>query len=185
VGEGWGEGIYKVRPNYFYALWPDDATRTKLGQLQSHIRGRLTRPNNLHLTLAFLGQPPDALLPILRSILIQLKVEPITLTIDRLGYFNRNRIAWAGMTSMPDALITLQKTLSRELTRKGIESDNQRAYKPHITLARDAEAPSVTNIDPFEWRADRVVLARSPLPEERPWYQVLAEKTPSPLAGEG
>ena len=165
-----------IRPNYFYALWPDDATRTKLGELQSQIRGRLTRPNNLHLTLAFLGQPPDALLPILRSVLAQLKVEPITLTIDRLGYFNRNRIAWAGLSAMPDTLVTLQRTLSRELTRKGIDSDNKRAYKPHITLARDADAPAVTTVEPFEWRADRVVLARSPLPEERPWYQVLGEK---------
>ncbi len=165
-----------VRPNYFYALWPDDATRTKLGELQSHLRGRLTRPNNLHLTLAFLGPQPDALLPILRSILAQLTMEPMPLTLDRLGYFNRYRIAWAGLSAMPDALVTLQRTLSRELTRKGIASDNQRAYKPHITLARDANAPEVTAFEPFEWRADRVVLARSPLPEERPWYQVLGEK---------
>lgn len=164
------------RPNWFYALWPDEATRARLQQLQTSLQGRRTRPDNLHLTLAFLGPQPDALLPLLRSVLAQLSVEPMTLTIDRLGYFARNRIAWAGMTAMPEALVTLQKTLSRELDRKGIASDNKRPYQPHITLARDAAEPTVTELFPVEWRADRVVLARSPLPEEKSLYQVLGER---------
>ena len=164
------------RPNWFYALWPDEETRAKLAQLQTQLHGRMTRPKNMHLTLTFLGPQPEAMLPLLRSILAQLTVEPLTINIDRVGYFQRNRVAWAGTHAMPDALSRLQKTLAQELTRKGIAADTHRAYKPHVTLARDAAPPDAFDFEPFEWHADRVVLARSPLPEERPWYQVLGEK---------
>ena len=52
------------RPNLFYALWPDDAVREELARLQTRLHGRLTRPPNLHLTLAFLGPQPEALQPL-------------------------------------------------------------------------------------------------------------------------
>ena len=39
----------------FFALWPDDPTRSALAQLQTPIRGRITPYEHLHLTLAFLG----------------------------------------------------------------------------------------------------------------------------------
>ena len=163
-------------PNLFYALWPDDATRAALTQLQTHVKGRLTRPLNLHLTLAFLGPQPEALMPVLRSILTHLKAEPIALDIDRLGHFGKNRIAWAGMHAVPTALTQMQRALAQELDRRGISNDNNRAYKPHITLARDAGPPDERPFAPLHWRADRIVLARSPLPDEKPLYQVLAEK---------
>ena len=47
----------------FYALWPDQATRAALMRLQSGLAGRRIAPGNLHLTLAFLGMQPSALLP--------------------------------------------------------------------------------------------------------------------------
>src|SRR5437667_76833 len=42
----------------FYALWPDAATRAALTRLQLAVRGRNMRPENFHLTLAFLGEQP-------------------------------------------------------------------------------------------------------------------------------
>lgn len=167
-----------IHSNLFYALWPDDETRAALAQLQTRVKGRLTRPPNMHLTLAFLGPQPDALLPVLRSILTHLKAEPLELEIDRLGYFSRNRIAWAGAQAPPPALAKLHRELVRELERKGIAHDESgRMFRPHITLARNADAPADLPFEALRWRADRIVLARSPLPEEAPLYQVLASKT--------
>lgn len=164
------------RPNLFYALWPDDQTRTELAKLQARIHGRLTRPQNLHLTLAFLGPQPEALLPVLRSILAHLDAEPMDLEIDRLGYFSKNRIAWAGMHTTPPALSHLQKVLVQELTRKGIACEASKVYRPHITLARRADAPSDLPYTPFRWRAEHIVLAQSPLPDDQPFYRVLASQ---------
>lgn len=164
------------RPNLFYALWPDDATRANLEHLQTHVHGRLTRPQNLHLTLAFLGPQPEALLSVLRSILTHLDAETIELNIDRLGYFSKNRIAWAGMHAMPPALSHLQNALMQELARKGIACEVGKAYRPHITLARRADAPSDLPFTPFRWRAEHIVLAQSPLPDDEPFYRVLASQ---------
>lgn len=168
------------RPNLFYALWPDEATRAALAQLQTRVQGRLTRTPNLHLTLAFLGPQPDALLPMLRSILAHLHTAPLELHIDRLGHFGKNRIAWAGMQTLPPGLLQLQRVLIRELTHKGIVHDSAQTYRPHITLARHAAPPSEQPFEPLHWCADRIVLARSPLPDEKPFYQVLASKQALP-----
>ncbi len=162
------------RPNLFYALWPDDAVREALAQLQSRLHGRLTRPLNLHLTLAFLGPQPEALQPLLRSILARLHFGPLNLEIDHLGHFAGNRIAWAGMHSVPLTLIQLHRTLTNELNRKGIDSDSGRAFRPHVTLARNADAPPEQAFAPIRWRADQIVLAQSPSPGGQPLYRVLA-----------
>ena len=168
------------RQNLFYALWPDEATQVELARLQDMLRGRLTRPANLHLTLAFLGPQPDALMPILLSILSHMDAETVDLEIDRLGYFAKNRIAWAGMGHTPPALLRLHGYLAQELTRKGIPFEAAKTFRPHITLARKAESPPDLPFVPFCWRADRVVLAQSPAPGEKPLYQILAEQACRP-----
>jgi RNA 2',3'-cyclic 3'-phosphodiesterase len=164
------------RQNLFYALWPDEATRADLARLQKRIQGRLTRPQNLHLTLAFLGPQPEALLPLLRSILTHLEIAPMELNIDRLGYFSKNRIAWAGMHTTPEPLSHLQNMLAQELIRKGIPCEIGKAFRPHITLARRADAPSDLPFLPFRWHADQIVLAQSPLAGDEPLYRVLASQ---------
>jgi 2'-5' RNA ligase len=165
------------RPNLFYALWPDDAVREELARLQTRLHGCLTRPPNLHLTLAFLGPQPEALQPLLRSILARLHFGPLDLEINHLGHFAKNRIAWAGMLSVPTTLTQLQRTLASELDRKGITSDSARAFRPHITLARNADAPQDLPFAPIRWRAEQVVLAQSPSPGDKPLYRVLATQT--------
>jgi RNA 2',3'-cyclic 3'-phosphodiesterase len=161
----------------FFALWPDDTTRTALMQLQSSIRGRLVSYSNIHLTLAFLGQQPTAVLPAAKTILTHLTSSPVTLRLDRVGYFARNRIAWAGMHSVPEALLRLQEELASALQRHGIASDSQQAFKPHITLARDASLPPDLLFTPIEWRASQVALVQSTTQAEGVIYQVLASRS--------
>ncbi|MGV3652978.1 MAG: 2'-5' RNA ligase family protein, partial [Noviherbaspirillum sp.] len=68
----------------FFALWPDQETRTALAALQSHVPGRRIRPGNLHVTLVFLGLQPAALLPTLRAILASLPPPDFLLEVDRI-----------------------------------------------------------------------------------------------------
>lgn len=86
----------------FYALWPDDATRDALVGLQKIVRGRTTEKQNLHLTLAFLGQQRAETVPTLREILLELPRQDMALVLDRFGYFSRQKIAWIAMTVVPD-----------------------------------------------------------------------------------
>lgn len=162
-------------PNLFYALWPDDTTRTALLNLQAHIRGRHIRYANLHLTLAFLGAQADPPMPVLRTVLKECRADPFTLRIDRLGFFAKNRIAWAGAHTVPSALTALHDRLTRSLESHGIGFDKKN-FTPHITLARNAGTPEDFFFDPIDWIPRQLVLAQSPLPNQKPHYRVLASQ---------
>lgn len=160
----------------FYALWPDDATRERLAQLQTRLHGKLTRYDNLHITLAFLGEQPADLLSTLRAILDRLPRNGIVLTLDRLGYFSRRRIAWAGSHTIPNTLNMLVSALNEELIRHGIAFDQRADFKLHATLARDADTPSDFAFDPIVWHANRIVLVQSVMQPDGVHYRVLAEQ---------
>jgi 2'-5' RNA ligase len=160
----------------FYALWPDDATRAALAGLQILANGRLTRYANLHITLAFLGEQPAALLPTLKDILEHCAALPMTLQIDRIGYFTHSRIVWAGMHQVPAPLLALRQSLAEQLNRHAVEFDNRLAFKPHVTLARDSDAPPDLSFETVTWRATHLALVQSRTGKEGVDYQVLASR---------
>jgi 2'-5' RNA ligase len=161
----------------FYALWPDDATRAALMQLQAPIHGRKTRYENIHLTLAFLGQQSADLLPMLKKILTRLPQTPLSFVFDRAGYFTRNRVAWAGMHQIPDPLIALHDNLTQELRQNNVEFDSRSAFRPHVTLARDATQPEDLPFEPVIWQADQVALVQSVTQPEGVLYSVIASRS--------
>jgi len=146
----------------FYALWPNDAERAALAALQAGVQGRYTPRAKLHITLAFLGQQPADTVPTLLAILDELSLPPLRLEIDCYGYFARPRIAWAGMTQVPQPLLDLQADLVRRLEAAGISAATHGTFKPHVTLARESrEAPPAAPFSPVLWQADRAVLVES------------------------
>jgi RNA 2',3'-cyclic 3'-phosphodiesterase len=146
----------------FFALWPDPATRAALAQLLPLVPGRPIPPAKLHLTLAFLGQQEETRLPALLAILARLAVPAMQLRIDCFGYFVRPHIAWAGMAQPPAALLDMQAQLMAELTAAGFDPATHGAFKPHITLAREAKhAPPDTPFAPVLWNVSQVALVES------------------------
>lgn len=161
----------------FFALWPDDTTRAALQQLQVPLRGRIIPYGNLHLTLAFLGLQPATLVDIAKDILSHLGSPPISLTLDRMGYFSRNHVAWVGTHQPPDGLLALHKELAEALHQREITFDSQQTFKPHITLARDASPPPDTSFTPIAWRANHVALVQSVTNAEGARYEVVASRS--------
>jgi len=157
----------------FYALWPDDATRSALARLQTAVSGRRIPYENLHMTLAFLGEQPVGVLSALQKILAGLPVTEFVLTLDRIGYFTKSRIAWAGTRAAPDQLFALQRHLMNELANRNIPADTRSAFKPHVTLARDASVPDELPFEPIQWHADHVCLVASSN-EQGVHYRLLA-----------
>lgn len=167
----------------FYALWPDDATRSALLKLQAPIQGRITPAEDLHLTLVFLGTQAAAALPALQALMARLPAAAIALQLDCLGYFPRNGIAWAGMQHPPDTLAALQQALLAALAQQSIAVDQTVRFKPHVTLARDADASAVAvavavapDMTPILWRADHVALVQSTSSGTGPRYRLLASR---------
>ncbi|MES2261111.1 MAG: RNA 2',3'-cyclic phosphodiesterase [Pseudomonadota bacterium] len=146
----------------FFALWPDPATRAALARLQPLAPGRAIGADKLHLTLAFLGRQPAGALALLRGILDGLTIPELSLRIDCLDYFNRPRIAWAGMTQPPAALFSMQAELMRQLEAAGFSAATHGEFKPHVTLAREApHAPPAAQFEPITWRVNEVALVES------------------------
>ena len=145
----------------FYALWPDDDVREQLLALQSRVNGRKVAPENLHMTLAFLGQQSRDLLPILGQAMDELSFNTMTLEIDRLGYFQKPQVAWVGPSIAPQALLDLQRALTDKLMQLNVPLKAVEGFKPHVTLARDATAPAVADAPSIVWRVRRMALIAS------------------------
>lgn len=159
----------------FFALWPDERTRAALARLQPAVVGRHTPADKLHLTMAFLGQQAPDTLPVLLDILETVPVPAMRLELDCYGYFAKPRIAWAGMSAPPDALLSLQAELMARLAAAGFSAATHGAFKPHITLAREArEAPAITPAAPVTWDVRALALVESDMATGR--YRPLARR---------
>ncbi|HEY0844969.1 MAG TPA: RNA 2',3'-cyclic phosphodiesterase [Noviherbaspirillum sp.] len=160
----------------FFALWPDDATASALQQLQVSMHGRRTAYANLHVTLVFLGQQPTSLLPDLKDVLAHLPRSDITLRLDHVGHFRRNRIAWVGTRHVPPTLVALHQHLVDALQKRNVAFRMEHEFTPHVTLARDAAMPADMAFDPIVWRANRVALVKSVTTAEGSRYSIVASR---------
>ena len=102
-------------------------------------RGRFSPRENLHLTLAFLGELPPSRLDALDRAVKSIPFPPFEAKFDRLGCFRRpgGSIWWAGLRPTPQ-LLAIQRSLSDALQREGFSLEDRR-FVPHVTLARQVE----------------------------------------------
>ena len=100
-------------------------------------RGNFSLPENLHLTLAFLGECDAKQAAAVKSVVDSTDFEPFDVSIDRIGFFRRDGgdTWWAGVRENKP-LMDLQRKLTDKLTVAGFEVEKRR-YFPHITLGRE------------------------------------------------
>ncbi|GHG89163.1 RNA 2',3'-cyclic phosphodiesterase [Pseudodonghicola xiamenensis] len=121
----------------FLAIALSDAAIAALSRLQAGLPlGRPVAPENLHLTLAFLGDQPEEALEALHEELERLAVKPFTLHFTGLGRFGaaKPRLIFADVAPDP-ALLKLREDILRALRRAGLSAPKER-FHPHVTLAR-------------------------------------------------
>lgn len=149
----------------FFALWPDDATRAALAlaarQMHRKLHGRRTRDENLHLTLAFLGNVEAGDLERLRAVPASIAAGTFDLVLDTWDCWPHNRVGWAGPSSMPPQLERLASNLSHWLRGMGFGLEARR-FAPHVTLVRDAQYAAMPKaMAPVNWSVKEFVLVRS------------------------
>lgn len=108
--------------------------------------GRPVQRDNIHLTLAFLGEaePEHA-----KKAMEGVSGAPFTLTFHQLGHFWQKDgalVYLAASKSRP--LYSLQKNLVSELKKAGFALD-PRPFRPHLTLFRQAVIPSALPASPI------------------------------------
>ncbi|MDR1158471.1 MAG: RNA 2',3'-cyclic phosphodiesterase [Oscillospiraceae bacterium] len=131
----------------FVAINFNDNTRGGLLALRDELkakspRGHFSLPENLHLTLAFLGECDKKQLVAAKSAMNAVNFEPFDVTIERIGNF-RGDLWWAGCRATPQ-LSAIQQALSDNLRKAGFMLEN-RKYSPHITLGREV----ITDVTPW------------------------------------
>ena len=118
------------------------------GMIASRAAVRWVKPENIHLTLRFLGEiQPDLIPQIGRAIDQKVVHLPVfDLELDELGSFpnSRNpRIIWVGIGGDTGSLNQLHALIEQELMRFGWEPDGRR-FHPHLTIGRVKDRRVVT-----------------------------------------
>jgi 2'-5' RNA ligase len=139
----------------FIAINFNDETRARLLALRDKLRSRSKRgnfslPENLHLTLAFLGECDAKQTASVKNVMTAVNFAPFDVMINQVGLFKRGGtdIWWAGAAAS-EPLINLQRDLTNRLTDAGFTLDKRR-YSPHITLGREVETDTTPwAIEPF------------------------------------
>ncbi|PJE97621.1 RNA 2',3'-cyclic phosphodiesterase [Streptomyces carminius] len=178
----------------FTAVLPPPAALAELGAEVDRLtalpgagRLRWTRPEGRHLTLAFLGEVDEDLLPELTERLGRAaRRHPAHgLRLSGGGRFG-DRVLWTGVEGDRTALTRLAASVAAGARRAGVPVE-ERPYKPHLTLARAGRTARV-DLRPYaavlagftgrDWRTHELTLVRSRLPGsgvpgEQPRYETL------------
>jgi 2'-5' RNA ligase len=135
------------------------------------------RRENLHATLAFLGEIDRSRLPELATLAQESVAGRFELVLDRIGYWPHNRIVYAAPTLTPEPLRTLAQALALHLAGAGFRTE-ERPYFAHLTLLRAARrAPAGVCIAPVRWPVDAIALVESARCEGRLVYRPLERWT--------
>ena len=150
---------------------------------------RWARPENIHLTLRFIGNVSPQDVEALRVVL-QASVrggKPFTLELGKPGCFpdaHRPRVLWVGVEGDVGPLMRLQSSVSQAAAAWAGPED--RVYHPHLTLGRVVARTGTdlqTVADPVPgspalrdavWHVDAIHLMQSDLMPPGPKYSTLA-----------
>lgn len=163
----------------FFALWPDAAVCGALDQVGRKLRGacggRQMRRNNIHLTLVFLGNVEMSRMDALRVVGDGVAVPPFVMTLNQLGWWRHNRVAWAAPDTTPEQLLALVNQLQDGLRAASFAFDDRPTYAPHVTLLRNARCEGVEwpAFEALEWAANEFVLVRSVTREGGATYEAI------------
>ncbi len=141
----------------FFALWPDsrqrDRMRDVVNSVARSVEGRAVDRRKWHVTLAFVGDVDDALVPELLRRSAEISVEPFRLSFDRLEFWARPKIASLSAATVPNELQNLVLSLHSVMQDVGVIPED-RVYRPHISVSRNARAfvtERLTQRASFEW----------------------------------
>jgi 2'-5' RNA ligase len=153
------------------------------------LRLRWVRPQNVHLTLKFLGDIPEAAVAEMGLALRRASrgSAPLALTVQGLGVFpgiRRARVLWVGLGGQVEALQSLYSRIEDEFAGLGLARE-KRGFKAHLTLARMKEPPASRDLlsaleetggyEPRPFKARWLILYKSDLKPQGAVYTPMVE----------
>lgn len=130
---------------FFIAIEISEESRNQIQEVQIKLKqlvpqARLTKPEQLHLTLAFIGEQPDNLKDTLIEIIkkVVLGIPPFEITpgfIDGFPHLHSAHTLWIGVKGDIDKLYKLKHRIKDGLKGLNLMVDERR-FVPHIALAK-------------------------------------------------
>jgi 2'-5' RNA ligase len=182
----------------FLALRVPEAVREELRRFQAELRARLpgdavrwTRPDQIHLTLQFLGNvAANQVEPLIAATRRACQpFAPMHLRAERIGFFphvNAPRVVWTWVHDDFGDLPRLQKAVA-EAAAPFCDHREEKSFTGHLTLGRIGRLPPAQARIPAElavaltdrvygdWTAGHVALMRSELSATGSQYTSLVE----------
>lgn len=177
----------------FVAAWLSEGARREAAGLLERLRERESQvrwvpPENLHVTLAFLGDVEEARLPDLVERIARALdgTEPFSYRLGGLGAFPSRgdvRVAWVGLEEGTKELAALASRLTRTLVAGRYLAPSDRPFAAHVTLGRPKEARGFGRLRELlesltvagsEQRLEEVTLAESRLTPRGAKYEAVA-----------
>ena len=137
----------------FIGVELDEAVRAAAADVAERLRARLKRsrvdltarwvdPENLHITLWFIGEVKDDRAGEVTTVLqSRFATRAFRLAVKGCGAFPPSgppRVFWLGVTAGSDSVVRIHEELHARLVPIGFEAE-KRAYSPHVTIARVKE----------------------------------------------
>ncbi|ACB85532.1 RNA 2',3'-cyclic phosphodiesterase [Natranaerobius thermophilus] len=150
------------------------------------IKGKYVKPDNIHLTVKFLGDVEQNALDKLQLLDQELEqIEPLKLRLSHLGVFpgkGRPRVLWQGLSG--DDIKDLQQIHQEveQFTERELKiAQEKKKFRPHVTLLRNPDIPKGVSIDQIskeelerpEILVDSISLIKSELTPKGPIYTEL------------
>ncbi len=153
---------------------------------------RLVAPQNIHITVRFLGNITPAMVEQVFNVMKKTQFVRFNVQIKGLGAFpdlRYSRVIWAGITESADQLKNIFKQLEPRLRDLGFTPD-PKGFSPHLTIARvnsgrnkQQLAKFITENANYEFgkvNAKCLRLKKSDLTPKGPIYSTLKEFCPQP-----
>jgi len=150
----------------FIAAWPDESTRLALSSVSDDVRKRVkhrrvSRVEDLHLTLAFIGDIATDVALDLSDALKKLRFKPFTWRPDTLGFFRDAGVVWIGSVGEPAKPLAMLADRVRALLDDKSVAYDKRPLAPHITLLRGVDTFVAEKVSPIHWRVASIALYQS------------------------
>lgn len=180
----------------FIAIEIPPAVKTALAAMQTELRRAAadvawTKPENLHLTLRFLGEIEERRLQTVKRVCDEAAatVPPFVLRLNGGGVFpnlRQPRVLWAGLAGEIEMAAQLQSRLEQALTAQGFAPEDK-PFNPHLTVGRVksqqnarqvAALAEIQSLPEIAFEVREIVLMKSDLHPTGARYTALAK---SPL----
>lgn len=129
-------------PRLFVAIDLPESVKRQLAGLRTDLPGaRWVPPEQVHLTLRFIGMVDQRLFIAIRDHLADIHLSSFPVAFGGIGTFpvqGACRVLWVGVEQSP-ALIKLHQLIEDAVVAAGAAAEN-RTYSPHITVARFNDA---------------------------------------------